>query len=201
MRFLFCLIAAVADAIASSKPVVEVFLPPLLGMNQELAFDRARIVVTGIYADIGVVVTWRSAGSAPSGCSKKPLHRQIVVSLAADAPRGVGDGVFAYSNPYAAVGPCVTLLASRFEYGLFMNPASTGVLLGHALAHEIGHVLEGIARHSETGLMKERWSTNEVREMRNRWLHLEDYDKKLILEGLGIFESSPGLLPGNRGPV
>jgi hypothetical protein len=189
MRFLFCLITAVADAIASNKPVVEVFLPPVLGMNQELAFDRARIVVTGIYSEIGVGVIWRSAVSAPPGCSKKPLHRQIVVNLAADTPRGVGDGVFAYSNPYAAVGPCVTLLANRFEYGLFTNPTTTGVLVGHALAHEIGHVLEGISRHSETGLMKERWSPNEVRGMRDRWLHFEDYDKRLILEGLGIFES------------
>jgi hypothetical protein len=109
-------------------------------MNQDLAFNRARIVVTGIYSEIGVSVIWRPA--------------------------------------------------SRFEYGLFKNPATTGVLVGHALAHEIGHVLEGFSRHSETGLMKERWSTNEVLGMRDRWLHFADYDKELILEGFGIIESS-----------
>ena len=32
------------------------------------------------------------------------------------------------------------------------------ILLGHALAHEIGHVLLGTKDHSATGILKPRWS-------------------------------------------
>ena len=40
----------------------------------------------------------------------------------------------------------------------------TGTLLGHVMAHEIGHFkLMGTSRHSPIGLMRERWSDDEVR--------------------------------------
>jgi hypothetical protein len=37
------------------------------------------------------------------------------------------------------------------------RPASLGKVLGHAMAHEIGHVLLGTDAHSVGGLMKARW--------------------------------------------
>jgi hypothetical protein len=30
-------------------------------------------------------------------------------------------------------------------------------LLSHVLAHEIAHVLQGVSRHSESGILKARW--------------------------------------------
>lgn len=63
------------------------------------AAERAREVVEKIYAEIGVRVIWRSTTSHPSGCSKAPLRRSIVVAIAAKTPVGMSGSAFAYANP------------------------------------------------------------------------------------------------------
>jgi hypothetical protein len=37
-------------------------------------------------------------------------------------------------------------------------------MLGHAIAHEIGHVLLGTIDHSPSGIMKARWETADYRQ-------------------------------------
>lgn len=37
------------------------------------------------------------------------------------------------------------------------RPTGLPFLLGHVLAHEIGHILQGVERHSSAGVMKEKW--------------------------------------------
>jgi hypothetical protein len=48
--------------------------------------------------------------------------------------------------------------------------AGTGSLLGHAVAHEIGHLLLGDRSHSTAGLMKKRWGVAEQTLMQQRRL-------------------------------
>ncbi len=48
--------------------------------------------------------------------------------------------------------------------------ASTAQVLGHAMAHEIGHLLLETPEHSATGLMRARWSGSELQ--RAAWGHL-----------------------------
>jgi hypothetical protein len=47
---------------------------------------------------------------------------------------------------------------------------STGQVLGHAVAHEIGHMLMGSNSHSPRGLMRAAWKDNELRDMAARHL-------------------------------
>ena len=77
----------------------------------------------------------------------------------------MGAAALAFAKPYLHEGPCVTVLMDRLQDEADRNPQTTGILLGHVLAHEIGHVLQAIERHSETGLMKERWSMREISDM------------------------------------
>ena len=41
--------------------------------------------------------------------------------------------------------------------------ASITILLGHVLAHEMGHLLLGVGQHSSRGLMKANWKEKELR--------------------------------------
>jgi hypothetical protein len=50
-------------------------------------------------------------------------------------------------------------------HGARMRPASKGQILGHAIAHEIGHVLLRRDSHAAGGLMRSRWNRNDLREM------------------------------------
>jgi hypothetical protein len=57
-------------------------------------------------------------------------------------------------------------------------------ILGHVMAHEIGHLLQGITRHSETGVMKAHWTAADYGSMAFRPLRFTDEDVRLILAGL-----------------
>ena len=184
MHFVYCLLMTAAAGVAQAdEPTVEVFLPPGPGtMNTPLM--RAREVVEKIYAEIGVRVIWRSTASRPAGCSKTPLHQTIVVALAATTPEGVNDFALAYSNPFATKGPCVTLFMDRLQTDARTNPDRSVFLIAHVLAHEMGHVLQRISRHSESGVMKRRWSLSETSYLSTDWLHFSSYDAELILQSL-----------------
>jgi hypothetical protein len=66
-------------------------------------------------------------------------------------------------------------------------------LLGHVLAHEIGHILQGVERHSSTGLMKERWDYRDYVEMQRQPLRFTAEDLLLIQQGLK--NRASGLVP------
>jgi hypothetical protein len=169
---------------ATNRPVVEVFLPDAADRSLDQAFAPALSIAYEAYADIGVRVIWRIGKKPPSGCEKKPGARQIVFEFRYGTVKGASADAIAFAKPFLHEGPCVTLLIERLKERVERNPNTTGVLLGHVLAHEIGHVLQGSARHSETGLMKGRWSIREIMEMRRARLCFTAYDAELILDSL-----------------
>jgi len=52
--------------------------------------------------------------------------------------------------------------------------------LGHVMAHEIVHILEGVARHSSEGVMKARWSDHDCAELTSKPLPFAAEDLELI---------------------
>jgi hypothetical protein len=197
MRFLSCLLITLSAVAASpGQPVVEIFVPPVSGIDFVRTFAGARGLVNEIYSQIGVRVLWRSARSAPSGCVKEAMHWKIILSLQAATPEGVSANAMAFTLPYATKGPCVKLLMDRLTPAVSLNPAEAKVLLGYVLAHEIGHILQRIIRHSETGVMKAGWSKREIMYMSKYRLQFTPYDKDLIL---GAFASPAILRAGDEG--
>jgi len=57
-------------------------------------------------------------------------------------------------------------------------------LLAHVLVHEITHILEGVARHSETGVMKAHWTSEDYRKMGGHHLPFAPEDVELIQLGM-----------------
>jgi hypothetical protein len=60
----------------------------------------------------------------------------------------------------------------------------TPYLLGHVLAHEIVHMLQGVEQHSASGLMKARWDNGDYLDMQHTHLKLTQDDLNLIDCGL-----------------
>jgi len=197
MRFFLCLAVSTGFAAGlQNHPVVEVYLPPVSGSNIDQVFIRARQIVGDVYSEIGFRVVWRAAGSHPPGCKTEPLHQKIVVAVLAATPREIVEWAFAYSNPYATDGPCVKLLMDRLRPAIHRSPLTAGYLLGNVLAHEMGHVLQGVLRHSETGVMKARWSAREISSMPNERPHFTAEDVDLMLRKLGSETSARTRGPG-----
>jgi hypothetical protein len=65
-----------------------------------------------------------------------------------------------------------------------MSPARVPVLLAHVLAHEIAHILQGVQRHSESGLMKPQRDDADFFEMARKPLGFTEEDVDLIYRGL-----------------
>jgi hypothetical protein len=67
-------------------------------------------------------------------------------------------------------------------------------VLAHVLVHEITHVLEGIDRHSATGIMKAHWNYNDYLEMRRKPLPFAHEDVNLIYDGLKAPRVAPAAM-------
>jgi len=65
-------------------------------------------------------------------------------------------------------------------------------LLAHVLVHEITHILEGVARHSETGIMKANWTLRDYYDMQTKTLQFASEDVELIHRGLAQRRSGVG---------
>jgi hypothetical protein len=133
----------------------------------------AKLTAENIFDDIGVSLHW-------THCVPDP-REAIEVKLSWNTPRTLSPGVLAYAFPYGSRGGQIRVFADRVQR---QAPLFEGALLGHVLAHEIGHVLEQIVRHSSEGLMKGRWTRRDHDEMTLRLLKFAPHDVQLIQMGL-----------------
>jgi hypothetical protein len=59
-------------------------------------------------------------------------------------------------------------------------------VLGHVMVHEITHVIQGVSRHSDTGLMKPHWSGDDLLKMRHKALSFTQEDLILLYSALAM---------------
>jgi hypothetical protein len=131
----------------------------------------ARTLATKMFANIGVTVDWRNRRACPA--------EAILISLADHTPENRLRGALAYALPYEGVHIRVFYdRIRRFPRELVPR------LLAHVLVHEISHILQGIDRHSKSGVMKAYWTFDDYHTMLVKPLRFEDQDIDLIRGGL-----------------
>ena len=127
-----------------------------------------------MFAGIGVETEWPQRGNS---CSKSG---DIVITLSYQTPASKLPGAFAYSLPYE--GRHIVVFWDRV---LRKVPSSVApILLAHVLVHEIAHILQGVNRHSETGVMKAAWNPDDYFQMRKKPLEFTEEDVALIHRGM-----------------
>jgi hypothetical protein len=104
----------------------------------------------------------------------------IVIDLSDDTPASLKPGALAYAFPYE--GTHIRVFYDRIiqHHGIRRMPA----VLGHVLAHEITHVLQGLSRHSAAGIMKACWEQRDFDFMDRKPLRFTTEDIDLIYRGL-----------------
>jgi len=113
-------------------------------------------------------------------CKLNPDHT-IHVSFSVATPADVKPNALAYALPYEGVH--LQIFYDRL-LGAGSRDVNSGNLLAYALAHEIGHILQGVARHSDSGIMKARWEKTDYMWMRFGMLRFSDEDVRLIQRGI-----------------
>ncbi|HEY6990937.1 MAG TPA: hypothetical protein VH369_21255 [Bryobacteraceae bacterium] len=136
--------------------------------------DQAEKLAAEIFVSAGIVVRLTTAipdgplGSdfsapSPDGCRESPLPVIIQVQILPHAPAGFRPSALGYSLPCAQSGAQITLYADRMEAVSRTTNASFYRVLGHSLAHELGHVLRRSEAHDASGLMKDVWTSADWR--------------------------------------
>jgi len=140
--------------------------------------SRARTIASEMFAGIGVQIDWRAGVPAEP---QRLREKAIVVRLTLETPTGFRPTVGAFTIPTEGVH--ITVLYNRLAWSL-AKPGLAPALLAHVLVHEITHILEGVGRHSETGVMQANWTSRDYYEMQTKNLPFTPEDIELINRGL-----------------
>jgi hypothetical protein len=129
------------------------------------------------FAEVGVQIQWRIG--RPSGAQPES-EPAIVIRLAEQTPADYLPGALAFAKVYE--GLHITVFWDRIARQPGFAPPV--VVLAHVLVHEITHILQGVNRHSESGVMKSQWTAEDQRAMASKPLQFTPLDVKLIQHGL-----------------
>jgi hypothetical protein len=132
---------------------------------------ESRTVVSGIFAAIGVKIRWVDPVRCDAGT--------ILVSFSSDTSARINPSALAYAMPYE--GTHVVVFLERVKE---KAPSFGERLLGYTLAHEVSHIVEGVALHSESGIMKAHWGIDELCQIRTGRFGFATNDISLIYRGL-----------------
>jgi len=182
------------------------------GKTPVSALEEAGRTVAKIYRQAGIEVRWIvESPEAPEARIVKLVdpprkehlrrvecaaRRDIALLVLPEAPEGERRGVMGYANPLAPAGINATIYRSRVVDAVREHGVTEGVLLGHAVAHEIGHVLLRSSGHGSNGLMAGGWNDGVFRQIRTAGLPIgrsEGQKMQAALSG----EGCAALLAGN----
>jgi hypothetical protein len=173
-------------AIHGQSPKPEMMRSVTVCLNGDVAKSaafRAEVLVSQMFAGIGLVVVWHNnVRDCPTQEIRVALHR--------GAPATLKPGALAYAQPYE--GTYIEIFYDRISGN--WEPGMVPVILTHVLAHEITHILEGINRHSRYGIMKAHWDAQDYFQMRFKPLEFAPEDIDLIYRGLAFRSHSPMLV-------
>jgi hypothetical protein len=127
---------------------------------------------TRILRNAGISVEWRAGRADYSG-------RAEVIDAVLTAPDDeYRPGALASTRLGLDSGTRIEVFYNRIRAA--RGDSGAMLVLAYALAHEITHVIEGVNRHSDSGIMKARWNNYDFQRIRSNSLHFADEDLQMI---------------------
>jgi hypothetical protein len=115
------------------------------------------------FLSAGVKLDWHSEAS---DCKGRP--DAMVVSFRAMTPKSFHPGALAYAFPYEGVH--IEVFYDRIAQA---DPALLPSLMANVIVHEMTHILQGIDRHSASGVMKALWTSSDYTLMKRGLLRFK----------------------------
>ena len=143
--------------------------------NEVHEVNRAQATASAMFASIGVKLDWR--------CPKSG-QEAIVISLKMGTPANRKPGELAHTSPKEG-----THIVIFYDCVREVRPNKFSAVLAHVMVHEVTHILQGIYRHSASGVMKARWDDYDFSRMAWTPLPFTDDDIDLIQRGLDAREA------------
>jgi hypothetical protein len=183
LELLIATVAAVAGVESPIDECVDVYLKP--GSQPPLdVLNMAEKTTAAIFNEIGIAVRWAKRPYKPVESSCTAVEMQFDRGSAlVSGPDTIGYALLQSKGPSQVHIMIERVLRCRFACFAPSTKMYEAAFLGHVMAHEIGHVLQGVARHSEDGLMKGNWTHQDVLSMVTRRLSFTKSDADLIYRG------------------
>jgi hypothetical protein len=137
-----------------------------------------------MFLPIGVRIDWHN----DRGSCRIMCRQPIPITISTNTPADLDPGWLAYSLSFE--GTHIGIFYDRVRTAA--TPAGFPYLLGHVMAHEITHMVQGTDYHAQQGLMKGRWNGSDFPEMTRKPLPFSELDVQLINKGLDARESGRG---------
>jgi hypothetical protein len=117
----------------------------------------------GILADVGVNTSWHDCAHTES-CAPEPGDLIVRVVREPGAASAEWRQALGYSvvDPARGTGTLATIYINRVENSARHAGADLSLLLGRAIAHEVGHLVLHTNEHSAQGLMRPIWTEQEM---------------------------------------
>jgi hypothetical protein len=139
----------------------------------------AEKLASRIFANIGVDTEWPEQLHRGTSC---PANATVAITLSYDTSPADHPRAWAYALPYERKH--IVVFWDRVQHKV--PPERAPVLLAYVLVHEITHILQGVNRHSDSGVMKAVWNEDDIFRMwSGKPLSLTKLDVELIHLGLG----------------
>lgn len=119
--------------------------------------DRAKTEVERIFEDAGVGMTWAdgadstAGGGAPGGAGRPRRVSVLLLNITRDSQAGAEGCALGLAVPPRSTA---YVFFNRLIAATRTRPVDLALVLGRAIAHEVGHVLLPPGRHSAHGLMR-----------------------------------------------
>jgi hypothetical protein len=147
--------------------------------------SAARVLGTG-----GVQVNWLDCSQTPQAsqqCQDPPNPSALVLHLLPSRAtrRAAPSGSLGFAVPPepGQFGSFAGVFYDRIER-LGSRGFNEPVILGDAMAHEIGHLLLGLEAHTDSGIMKAEWHRRELEEAANGTLVFDALQRNRIMQTL-----------------
>ena len=154
---------------------------------------RSQSVAARTFASIGVRIDWRFGAPPTEALSRE---HPVVMTITENTPAAQYSGEFASAQAFEGIH--LRILYDRLRWAESW-PKLAPMLLAHVMVHEITHLVQGLDRHSPSGIMKARLTQDDFQAI-ERGLPQFEPEVRLIHLGLNHrsrrFKASPAE-PGN----
>jgi len=150
--------ASTARAVEAPVQHITVIVRDFAGIP-DATLRGAETQAEGILGTAGVPIAWVEQPAYDTSRTPRPTELVVDVLPADVTRRNLDPGALGYAVPPQS-GPFGSY--AGILYGRVQQVSATGtsasVVLGYAIAHELGHLLLGPGRHALSGVMKANWA-------------------------------------------
>ena len=150
-----------------------------------LVIESAKEIAARIYRDAGVAIMWKDRGAPATGATELFVR---IVRRSLNLP-GEDFGIaFVGGDGHGVQADIFYSGIEQLRNNTTANPAQ---IMGHVMAHELGHLLLGMNSHSSSGLMQAHWTDQQLRLMSKGILKFDKRQSRAIGARLISADAAP----------